>query len=65
LGAEEYLQSDGVCCIEWADRVAELLPPDVLRVEIAVVGADERQFRLTANGPISHSVLIKSQNMLD
>jgi tRNA threonylcarbamoyladenosine biosynthesis protein TsaE len=61
LGAEEYLRSDGVCCIEWADRVVDVLPLDVLRVEITVVGRDEREFRFTANGPISVSVLIKSR----
>lgn len=51
LGAEEYLQSDGVCCIEWADRMAVLLPPDVLRIEIAVLDDCEREFRLIATGP--------------
>ncbi len=50
LGAEEYLRAEGVCCIEWADRVAELLPPDVLRVEISVLGDCEREFRVTADG---------------
>jgi tRNA threonylcarbamoyladenosine biosynthesis protein TsaE len=64
LGADEYLRSDGVCCIEWADRVVDVLPPDVLRVEITVVGRDEREFRFTANGPISVSVLFKSREEL-
>src|SRR5207302_10261856 len=27
LGAHEYLEGDGVCLIEWAERVAEALPP--------------------------------------
>ena len=64
LGAEEYLRSDGVCCIEWADRVADVLPSDVLRVEIAVVGREEREFRITANGPISVGALLKPREGL-
>ncbi|MGI6212311.1 MAG: tRNA (adenosine(37)-N6)-threonylcarbamoyltransferase complex ATPase subunit type 1 TsaE [Anaerovoracaceae bacterium] len=27
-GADEYFDADGVCVIEWADRVAEILPDD-------------------------------------
>ena len=27
LGADEYLSGGGVCLIEWADRVADRLPP--------------------------------------
>lgn len=61
LGAEEYLQADGVCCIEWADRVAELLPPDVLRIEISVLGDCEREFRLTATGPRASQTLAAVQ----
>lgn len=53
LGADEYLTSDGVCLIEWADRVADLLPADHLRVEIAATGETSREFRFKANGPIS------------
>jgi tRNA threonylcarbamoyladenosine biosynthesis protein TsaE len=57
LGAEEYLQAEGVCCIEWADRVSDVLPADVLRIEIAVLGDCERDFRLTATGARSTTVL--------
>ena len=27
LGWEEYLESEGVCVVEWADKFPELLPP--------------------------------------
>src|SRR5271154_6768795 len=36
LGAHEYFQSNGVCLIEWADRVEAALPADHLRIAIAV-----------------------------
>ena len=35
LGVHEYLEGEGVCIVEWADRVAGCLPPEHLRVELA------------------------------
>lgn len=35
LGFEEYLYGDGVCVIEWADLIEELLPEDAMRIDIA------------------------------
>jgi ATPase, YjeE family len=32
IGAEEYFDGDGVCIIEWADNVAEVLPDETLCV---------------------------------
>ena len=50
LGADEYLAGDGVCLIEWADRVADALPADYLRLDIEPVGDTGRRFTLTATG---------------
>lgn len=36
LGYEEYFYGDGICLIEWAERIASLLPPD--RLEIYLEG---------------------------
>jgi tRNA threonylcarbamoyladenosine biosynthesis protein TsaE len=57
LGIDEILQSGGVCLVEWADRVAEVLPADHLRIEIEVTGATSRQFRINASGPKSAAIL--------
>ena len=35
LGYEEYFFGDGVCVIEWADLIEELIPEDALRISIA------------------------------
>src|SRR5689334_10328034 len=43
LGAHEYLEGDGVCLIEWADRVAGCVPAEHLRVELAVTGEASRR----------------------
>ena len=57
LGAEELMGTEGVCLIEWADRVADVLPDDHLRIEIAVTGPSERVFLITATGPKSERIL--------
>src|SRR5687767_9529336 len=51
LGVDEYFRGDGVCVVEWADKVAETLPADHLRIEIEVVDENRRRFTLTATGP--------------
>ena len=57
LGADEYLNSEGVCLIEWADRIAGLLPADHLQVEILVTGETTREFCFTAAGPRSQRLI--------
>ena len=42
LGAHEYFEG-GVCLVEWADRVEECLPPERLRVTLAVTGPTSRR----------------------
>ena len=34
VGLDEYLEGDGVCLIEWAERIEELLPEDMVTVKI-------------------------------
>ncbi|MDO4478421.1 MAG: tRNA (adenosine(37)-N6)-threonylcarbamoyltransferase complex ATPase subunit type 1 TsaE [Lachnospiraceae bacterium] len=34
IGFEDYLDGDGVCLVEWADEVRELMPADTIRIEI-------------------------------
>lgn len=43
LGLEEYLEADGITAIEWAERVAELLPPSTIHIRlVAGVKPEER-----------------------
>jgi len=59
LGADELMASDGVCLIEWADRVDDVLPRDLLRIEIEITGPEERFFQISGSGPISKAVVEK------
>ena len=50
LGVHEYLQGDGVCVIEWANRVVDLLPEERLTIELTTTGDTSRHVVLTAVG---------------
>jgi tRNA threonylcarbamoyladenosine biosynthesis protein TsaE len=41
-GFEEFLHAGGVCCIEWSEKIASLLPEKTLRVALASAGKDLR-----------------------
>ena len=42
LGVHEYFAGDGVCFVEWADRVQVCLPPEHLRIELQVRSEERR-----------------------
>lgn len=65
IGGDEILSASGACLIEWADRVADVLPADVLRVEIEVTGESSRSFRLSASGPRSAALLADVRTRLE
>ncbi|OFY58984.1 MAG: tRNA (adenosine(37)-N6)-threonylcarbamoyltransferase complex ATPase subunit type 1 TsaE [Bacteroidetes bacterium RBG_13_46_8] len=46
LGYEEYFYSDAWCFIEWAEKAAEILPDDFVRVNIEVQKDNTRQIRV-------------------
>jgi tRNA threonylcarbamoyladenosine biosynthesis protein TsaE len=57
LGVEEYFNGNGVCLVEWADRVEEFLPPEYLRISIALQGETERTFVVSAQGSKYESLI--------
>jgi tRNA threonylcarbamoyladenosine biosynthesis protein TsaE len=56
LGAQEYLEGDGVCLVEWADRVEACLAADHLWIELAITGETARRVRLEGKGPRHEAV---------
>ncbi|MCE9563431.1 MAG: tRNA (adenosine(37)-N6)-threonylcarbamoyltransferase complex ATPase subunit type 1 TsaE [Planctomycetes bacterium] len=50
LGVDEYFNGDGVCLVEWADKVETTLPVEHLRIEISIVDENRRRFKLIATG---------------
>lgn len=50
LGTDEYFLGDGVCLIEWADRVTEVLPAERLELQIVVISPTARRLVVSAHG---------------
>jgi tRNA threonylcarbamoyladenosine biosynthesis protein TsaE len=56
LGHDDYFYGDGVCIVEWAEKIEKLLPAD--RLDVRITGEDDaRTFELRATGPGSSAVL--------
>ena len=50
LAFYEYVEGDGVSCIEWASKFPEEMPEDRLEVYLAVEGENVRAIRACAHG---------------
>jgi len=51
LGAHEYFEGKGVCLVEWADRVEDVLPKDHLRITLQITGDSSRRIIMEGRGP--------------
>ncbi len=43
LGYEEYFFGDGICLVEWPERVDELLPRETIRLHLSHAGDNRRR----------------------
>jgi tRNA threonylcarbamoyladenosine biosynthesis protein TsaE len=50
LGVHEYFQAQGVCLVEWADKVAGCLPAELLTIQIVVTGEESRRLEIEGRG---------------
>lgn len=62
LGIDDWVESGCVLVVEWAERIAEVLPSPDLVVSIEHVGETERLFRFEALSDKGQLVLGKSKN---
>lgn len=46
MGFDEYLESPGVCCIEWSEKIQNLLPPHFIRVKMGHLGERKREISI-------------------
>lgn len=46
LGLTEYFSGDGICVLEWAQNIAEVLPDDCIKVTIGKLGKVNRVIRV-------------------
>ena len=50
LGLEEYIEGDGVCLVEWAEFIQEVIPEELLKIEIEILENEERMITITPLG---------------
>lgn len=47
MGFDEYLDPDGITCIEWSEKIEGILPPSCYKVHIEHEGSDSRHITIT------------------
>lgn len=58
LGYEEYFYGDGVCIVEWASQIEDLIPEDHLWLDIRLgENIDKREVFISAKGDRSNSIV--------
>ncbi|MCL0034468.1 tRNA (adenosine(37)-N6)-threonylcarbamoyltransferase complex ATPase subunit type 1 TsaE [Dehalococcoidia bacterium] len=50
LGMSDYLNRDGICVVEWADRALDLLPEEHLLIKFEHLAVNERRLRFEPRG---------------
>src|SRR6266478_4626513 len=50
LGAHEYFEGKGVCLVEWADRVEDVMPQEHLRIALEIIGETARRIAVEGRG---------------
>jgi tRNA threonylcarbamoyladenosine biosynthesis protein TsaE len=57
LGFEEYFAGAGACLVEWAERLGEEAPDQLLTVTLSHAGAESREVSFAASGTRAERVL--------
>ncbi|MDD5291578.1 MAG: tRNA (adenosine(37)-N6)-threonylcarbamoyltransferase complex ATPase subunit type 1 TsaE, partial [Candidatus Omnitrophica bacterium] len=57
IGYEDFIGSDAICVIEWADRADGLLPKDCLKVKIKIKSQNSRLININACGDRYYNLL--------
>lgn len=47
LGFDEFLASDGICCLEWAHRISDLLPKRTIFIHILSIDPTSREITIS------------------
>jgi tRNA threonylcarbamoyladenosine biosynthesis protein TsaE len=57
LGLDEYLESEGVVVIEWAEKIKALLPTDRLDIELRFVDESSREIIVSTSSNSSFPIM--------
>ena len=47
MGFDEYFEAEGICCIEWSERIAAYLPPNSVHISLNHIQEDQRLITIT------------------
>ena len=50
IGIDEYFGAEGLCLIEWPEKIEEILPQDCFRVTVSVNGDGTRNISIDDSG---------------
>lgn len=64
LGCDEIFWGDGVTIIEWADKIKECLPDDIIKVDILIDGDFNRCIKIYASGGEMEAIINRLKNLL-
>ena len=65
LGLEEYIEGDGVCLVEWAEFISEVIPSELLKINIEILENEERLVTIEAFGKQYEELLKKVKELWD
>ena len=47
IGFEDYMETDGITAVEWAERAGDLIPPDAIHIYFETLnGSNERSLKI-------------------
>lgn len=55
----EYFENNGVCVIEWANNIKEILPDEYLNINIFDIGNDQRTLELISNSKVYDEIILE------
>jgi len=64
LGFEEYLYAQGICVIEWAQRLGGFLPSEFLKIELQFKNRTKRIIKFISKGKRYHKVIERFSNFI-
>ena len=64
LGYEEYFYAQGICAIEWAERLKGFLPPGFLKIELRIKSKTKRVIKFIAHGQRYRKILSSFRNAI-
>ncbi|MBU0490814.1 MAG: tRNA (adenosine(37)-N6)-threonylcarbamoyltransferase complex ATPase subunit type 1 TsaE [Chloroflexi bacterium] len=64
LGLDEYLYGPGVSVIEWPEVALDLLPPEHLWIDLAIISDTRREIQMRPTGPRYRELVAELQTHL-